>query len=314
MGLAMLSDLPEYTIDGLIGVSIVNAEWANAIFYCEDSGYEAVYERLLKKLCPELTKFMVACTGGKTITQKLAERSSDIPIPHFMLVDKDYDDLNGFLEKRQKLGIAYLRRYSIENYLTQIEALVEVALEELSKDNRSSTKLALEDKIQDCKEYISSLTSCLEKIGRHFVFCQKHRINIRTCKTAGSEIFADATDQSPSPESWFENFKSTLIEDIAANSDWMLEEGWIDAQLSTAFDPKCEPWGRLEPAAHIVGKHLLFGLLTYLDARLGTSFREMGSRELCLRLLSHASINDLEYLRTEIHAKLGKTPALSAAA
>ena len=167
----MLSDAPQYTVDGLIGVSIVNAEWANAIFYCEDSGYEAVYERLLRKLCPELRKFMVACTGGKTVTQKLAERRDDIAMPCFMLVDKDYDDLNGFLEKRQKLGIFYLRRYSIENYITQIDALIEVALEVLSKNNPGLTKLVLEGKISDQKEYISFLTAYLENVGKYFVLC-----------------------------------------------------------------------------------------------------------------------------------------------
>jgi hypothetical protein len=131
------------------------------------------------------------------------------------------------------------------------------------------------------------LVVSLETIARYFVFCQKHRIQIKTCKIVGSEIFPDATDQYPSPEIWFEQFKTTLNKHIELHSEWMLVGGWLDVELSTAFNTKFEPWGRQRPAAHIVGKHLLFGLLTYMDARLGTGLREMGSRELYLRILNH---------------------------
>lgn len=221
----MLSDAPEYTVEGLIGVAMVNAEWANAIFYCEDSGHEAVYERLLNKLCPELKKFMVACTGGKTVIQKLAERREDIPIPYFLLVDKDYDDLNGFLKKRRDLGISYFREYSLENYISQLDALLEVAVEILSERNPGLTISILKGMVTDRQEYLISLIASLEDIGRYFVVCQNNRIKIKTCKTSGIEIFPSAADQSPSPQDWFEKFKISLNEYISANTDWMLVEG-----------------------------------------------------------------------------------------
>ena len=88
----------------------------------------------------------------------------------------------------------------------------------------------------------------------------------------------------------------------------MLTGGWIDAELAKAFNPICEPWGALEPAAHVVGKHLLFGVLTYIDARLGTRLREMGSRELYLRIINHADLEDLSFLKEEIQFTFGNTP------
>ena len=63
---------------------------------------------------------------------------------------------------------------------------------------------------------------------------------------------------------------------------------------------------------HIVGKHFLFGLLSYLDARLGTSLRAMNSQELYIRILSHLCLEPLMYLSDEIATVLRGSSAIRA--
>jgi hypothetical protein len=90
----------------------------------------------------------------------------------------------------------------------------------------------------------------------------------------------------------------------------MLEGDHVERGLAAAFETDCRPWGDLSPLDHVVGKHLLFGLLAYLDGRLGTSLCAMKSQELYIRILNHVKLEPLSYLSDEVAARLHGTSAL----
>lgn len=307
----MKSEAPQYSPDGLIGLSVLYSDWANSIFYFEDANYEAVYERLLKKLIPSLKHFAVACTGGKSIARGVAKRSKEAALPCIVVVDKDYDDILGEYEKNAELGMLYLRRYSLENYIVEIDALIEVAIEELSSIGKVCQYHQLQDKVFDRLEYIARLQELLTEVGKWFVFVQKHGLKTRSSKIAGEEMFAGADPRFPLPEDWFKGYCQQILETIKSGPDWLLEDGLFEQAVSTAFETECRPWGDLSPLDHVVGKHFLFGLLTYIDARLGTSLCTMKSQELYIRVLNHVDLKPLGYLTEEVKTRLHGTSALS---
>jgi tRNA pseudouridine-54 N-methylase len=306
----MKSDAPQYSPDGLIGLSVLHSDWAHSIFYFEDANYEAVYERLLKKLIPSLKRFAVACTGGKAVSRGVAKRSKEAALPCIVIVDKDYDDLLGDFKKNDELGMLYLRRYSLENYLVEVDALIEIAVEALAA-GRESQHHEIQEKVSDRVKYVEQLQQQLKDVARWFVFVRKRGLQIQTSKIADDVIFAGASPEFPLPEEWFQGYREQVIECVKSGPDWMLEGDHIEQGLSAAFETDCRPWGDLSPLDHVVGKHLLFGLLAYLDGRLGTSLCAMKSQELYIRVLNHVSLEPLRYLTDEIAARLHDTPALN---
>jgi hypothetical protein len=305
----MTSDVPQYSADGLIGLSLLASEWAHSIFYFEDGEHEDVYERLLKKIFPDLKPFAVACTGGKSISIKVAKKRHDTSIPCIIVVDKDYDDLIGTLPGNLELGILYLKKYSIENYLVEIGAIIEVAIELMARDGVTYKQNEISKKLFDRDRFIEKLKTDLIEIGRWFVFVQKNKIDIQSTKIPGDIIFDGAEPAFPLPFNWFENYRERVLECVKTAHEWMIDCEYFPGCLQEAFDTTCTSLGQLEPADHIVGKHLLFGLLCYLDARLGTSLREMESRELYLRILNHLTLEPLTYLKEQITQNLKETTA-----
>lgn len=306
----MTSDEPQYSANGLIGLSLIHSEWAHSIFYFEDANYEPLYERLLKKIMPNLRQFAVACTGGKAIAKGVAKRSKETAIPSVIVVDKDYDDLLGTFGKNNELGIIYLRKYSIENYLAEVEALIEIAIESLAGAGKACKQQDIKEKLSDRNQFIDQLRDKLTEIGRWFIFVRRHGLPIQSSKIPGEKVFAGSDPVFPIPTDWYEDYRDRVIECVNTGPDWLMEGDQITECLAEAFNTDCRPWGHLDPKDHIVGKHLLFGLLCYLDDRLGTSLREMGSQELYIRLLNHVNLKPLAYLKDEIAARLEGTSAI----
>lgn len=307
----MKSDAPQYSPDGLIGLSVLYSDWAHSIFYFEDSNYEAVYERLLKKLVPGLKRFAVACTGGKTVARGVAKRSNAAALPCIVIVDKDYDDLLGDFKKNDELGMLYLRRYSLENYFVEVDSLIEIAVEALSGAGHECQHHKIEGKVADRAVYLEQVQQQLMDVARWFVFARKNGLKIQTSKIPDDVVFAGASPEFPLPEEWFEGYREQVIECVESGPDWMLEGDCVEQGLSAAFETDCHPWGDLSPLDHVVGKHLLYGLLAYLDGRLGTSLCSMKSQELYIRILNHLSLEPLKYLTDEITKRLDGTSALN---
>lgn len=295
-----MSDFPEYSIQGKIGLAVINADWASAVFYCEDDLHEAFYHRLIKRIIPEIKPYYVVCLGGKSEVLKIAKIDDEVPsVTEICIVDKDYDDLLEEVASHTTQKLIYLKKHSIENYLSQKEALVSIAIECRARNYISTNEI--EKLIDDFQKFNDKLVDVLIEIGRYFIVARKHRIKIETSKTPSDDIYNDADPIFPLPaDLWLDSYKGKFSNACALDHDWLNDSSVLQSVLSEVFLNKYSEFALLEPADHIVGKHLLSGLLRYINARFNVDLLDIDSVELYTRLASHISISDLTYLRTEI--------------
>ena len=295
-----MSDFPEYSIQGKIGLAVLHADWASVVFYCEDDLHEAFYDRLIKRIIPDIKPYFVVCLGGKSEVLKIAKTEDKVQsVTEICIIDKDYDDLLEEIKSGIPGKLIYLKRHSIENYLSQKDALVTIAIECRAKNYIS--RKGIEDLLSDFQNFNNKLIDKLVEIGRYFIVARKYRVEIQTSKTPCNDIYLDAAPVFPLPtDLWFNSYKGMFSDACACNQDWLNDSSVLPVILQDAFQNKYTEFSLLEPADHVVGKHLLSGLLRYIGMRFNVNLLDIDPVELYTRLASHISISDLSYLRTEI--------------
>lgn len=295
-----MSDFPEYSFHGKIGLAVINSDWASAVFYCEDELHEAFYDRLIKRIVPEIKPYYVVCMGGKSEVLKVAKSDDQIPsVVEICIVDKDYDDILGEVKKVKFDKLIYLQRHSIENYLPQKEALINIAVECRAKEYLS--KKDIENLMSDFEIFNTKLIEALVEIGRYFVVARKNRINIQTSKMPCDDIYTNVEEIFPVPnQDWFDSYKEKFLDTCNIKHDWLTDPITLSSNLAAAFLNVNPLQTQLPAADHVVGKHLLGGFLRYINSRFNINLLEIDPVELYTRLASHISISDLLYLRAEI--------------
>lgn len=295
-----MSDFPEYSTQGKIGLAVLHADWANVVFYCEDDLHEAFYDRLIRRILPDLKPYFIVCLGGKSEVLKVAKAKDKVAsVTEICIIDKDYDDLLGEIKSDTPVKLIYLRKHSIENYLSQKEALVNIAIECRAKNYISRKEI--EDLLSDFYNFSNKLITKLVEIGRYFIVARKYRVEIQTTKTPSNDIYFDASPTFPLPtDLWFNSYKAKFSDACAFSHDWLTDPNLLQASLQDAFQNKYTEFSWLEPADHVVGKHLLSGFLRYIGMRFKVNLLNIDPVELYTRLASHICISELSYLRTEI--------------
>ena len=296
----MKDDFPEYSEEGKLGLVLLHQYWAHAAFYCEDECHEIFYERLIRKIIPNIKDFFVVCLGGKSEIIKALKRADwKPPIPEIYIVDKDYDDFDSHFNAAAYRNLIYLRKHSIENYLAQFNAILEVILEQ--KATSGTSRFLARKQIEDSSLFYSSLQDRLIKIGRYFIVARKNGVRVKTSKISCDEIYKDSDEGWPLPtDEWESKYIADFKNACTYAHDWLLNDDTLSTQLSQAFDTENSPWGILSPSDHIVGKHLLGGVIRYMDSQFKTKLQELKDAELYTRLTSHIEINDLDYLKYDI--------------
>lgn len=296
----MRSDFPEYSEEGKLGLAILHQYWAHAVLYCEDESHEVFYERLIRRIIPNAKDFLVVCLGGKGEILKAIKRvNCTSSIPEVFIVDKDYDDFTGDLGRNSYKNLIYLRKHSIENYLAQIDALLEIVLEQ--KAATGLAKYSARQMISNSAEFYSSLSERLIYIGRYFVVARKNGVLVKTSKISGVEIYRDSNLAWPLPtDEWVAEYIVKFKEKCAFNHEWLLQDDVMQVQLSAAFEAINTPWGNLPIDDHVVGKHLVGGVIRYMDSCFKTDLLGMRDVDLYTRLASHIDITELTYLKTDI--------------
>ncbi len=295
-----MSDFPEYSSEGKIGLAVINADWASAVFYCEDDLHEAFYDRLIKRIIPEIKPYYVVCMGGKSEVLKIAKNEDEVPsVTEICIVDKDYDDLLGEIALGAARKLIYLKKHSVENYLSQKEALINISIECRAKNYLSINQI--QTLIDDFEDFNDRLINRLIEIGRYFVVAREHRVDIETSKTSSDDIYEDSEEIFPLPsDKWLDFYKDKFSGACALKHDWLNDANVLPGILSGAFNNKHKNFPSLQPADHVVGKHLLGGMLRYFSTRLDVNLLDIDPIELYTRLALHISISELSYLRDEI--------------
>lgn len=295
-----MSDFPEYSMQGKIGLAVINSDWASAVFYCEDELHEAFYDRLIQRVMPEIKPYYVVCLGGKSEVLKIARIDDEVPsVTEICIIDKDYDDLLDEMAAHTPKKLIYLKKHSIENYLSQKEALINIAIECRARNYMSRKEI--ENLVDDFEKFNGKLIDILVEIGRYFIVARKNRVEIETSKIPSDVIYKDADPIFPLPtDLWFNSYKVKFSDACALEHDWLNDSSVLPDVLLGAFQNKSSEFALLEPADHVVGKHLLSGLLRYISTRFNVNLLEIDPVELYTRLASHICISDLSYLRAKI--------------
>lgn len=303
----MMCDFPEYSIEGKLGLSVVHQYWAHATIYCEDESHETFYDRLIRRIIPNIKDCLIVCLGGKSeILKALKTSKNKTSMPEIFIVDKDYDDFVGDLGRNKYKNLIYLRKHSIENYLSQIDAVLEIALEQ--KSGSKITRFMALQKMANHTEYYDKLVKQLIKIGRYYIVARKNNIPVKTSKISCSDIYLESNNAWPLPtDEWIDQYIEEFRKQCESNHEWLLQEDFLENELSNAFIAKDTPWGVLPEIDHVVGKHLLGGVIRYVDYCMDTKIIELKDVELYTRLVSYINTDQFEYLRSDI---LGVAPML----
>jgi hypothetical protein len=292
-----VSDVPSYSDEARDVLELFYLEYVDAVFYFEDSNHESVYERLLRRLMPDLKPFAVVCLGGKTKVIAKAKEVRPRGIRRLFVLDKDYDDLLGSMVTID--STYYLRMFSIENYLASLHPLLQVAVE---VDAQRLTLAQAEAKCGSFDAYFVRLSHRLEKLSRLFVVARRFRVDIETTKASVDGLLEGADPDNPMPtEEWIAAYRTRLQSRAHGANEWLANDDALDAVLGSAFDrDEALDFPVIEARGHLCGKHLLGCMLRYVQKAVEASILKIDTVELYLRIVGHAQLDRLNYLRDAI--------------
>lgn len=161
---------PETTSSFLKGQDILYSQFNNINFYVEDTEQENFYFVILKKLFPSVVFEKIFPLGGKNNVFDEAGLNIHNNKKVF-IVDLDFDQILN--QKKSQSNIFYLDRYSIENYLIEIDAIKEIIKEERPKlkDTDINTVFDLNSFMNESKNLFSDLI-------KYYLVIQKHSLGI----------------------------------------------------------------------------------------------------------------------------------------
>jgi len=276
-------DFPEYSESARGSIDLFIADQVAFIFYFEDGRHESVYERLVRLLFPRVPSFGVICPGGKSkVIEKARSRRVAGPT-YIFVVDKDFDDLLGKVQTVDDLY--YLDRHCLENYLLDIEALVQIAVEE-----KPDLKLShVEAMTSDRDAFLNDMYARYDQITRMFIVARRYDIDVKTTGMKTNELLSEADPNYPLPSATFlSTYRTTLLEVTNRHHEWLSETDF-GGQAATAFSGS----GR----HHYCGKHVFDMMTMYICARLGADLALMDVRSLYLRLLARVDLAEFHTVR-----------------
>ena len=295
----MVNDIPAYSEAGVDILDAFYQDYVAAIFFFEDEHHESVYERVLLRLFPRLRPFQVICLGGKTKIIAKAKEVRPAGAKWLFVVDKDFDDLVGsvFLHK----DVYYLRAFSLENYLVDLSAIINLAVE---MNPRVLTVRLARERSASFPGYMLRLRTSLERINRLFVVARRHRVDISTTKLSVDELLDGSEVDDPVPtEEWYAQYLEKFLGALPKAADWLALDESLQTELDRAFvrDPRVA-FPAVLVGDHLCGKHLLGCLLRAAQVWLGVAFRDLDVVELYARLTAHADLKRLAFLEHQITA------------
>lgn len=164
--------IPAYSPAALAALDVFYTGIIDLNVYVEDEDQENLYEIILNKIIPTNKKFKVFPLSGCTNCINHHNDAANRNIKNrFYLLDKDFTDVLG--AQIDSDIIIYLKKYCIENYFFEKDALIEFIIESLPKINRSE----LSDNFL-IDEHISNEKDKLLHIYKLFLLCQVNSLDL----------------------------------------------------------------------------------------------------------------------------------------
>lgn len=292
--------VPRYTESGKRAIDLFLAEGNSYVFYFEDTNAEVFYERLIMRLFPNAGRFRVVSLHGKDNVFKKARGPRVTGVNYVFVVDKDFDDLLGKVVEGIP-DIFYLEKYSVENFLLDLNALVRVLVEEHPEAVAEQLAMA---QCEDFVAYNANLQNRYTEVTGYFVAAQKFRVQIENTKINATSTWGNDNEYHPMPSvEWLADYRARFLEKALVNpgSSWLNDAAALDHVLMHIFEaPSPFPLGPVPQKDHIPGKHLLTCLTEYLSVRVHPGLQEMHSLKLYIRLLNHIDIAVFQPLKSRI--------------
>ena len=252
-------------------------------FYVEDIDQHNFYLNLLRKIFPPLKLNKIFPLGGKDNVLREARKSRSKK--KVFLLDLDFDEV---LETKENLPNAfYLKKYSIENYLLEENAIIELIKEENPKitDTEIKSKFKLSNFKKECLNVFKEL-SC------NFLLIKKYDLGLgylkiepnRDCDFDANPCCIKNTVVNP----FFHQVESKL----SLNKPRMKYLSQIKHHLK--YFNSIEKCSNNTPGKYLVSflKQKLKKLFHFSQTTIDT-FK--------YRLMKNCDFNDLEYLRVSIN-------------
>jgi hypothetical protein len=276
--------IPERSVRAKSALDVFFDGYNDVHFYVEDTGQQNAYHAILRRAFPRLRLMQIFPLDGKSNVLQHARDTSGNSVltkPRVYLVDKDFDDILGRVVSLP--GLFYLRKYSIENYLLDEEAVLSFVVESRPKTDREDLRRQL-----DFPRVHSEMLSDSERLFRLFVVVQSTGLNIPNAALP-PERFADARDRSRINPAKVEAYEREVCRALV-DAGVISQSSDVEVLCDRAF-----PCGKRD--CHISGKFLLrllrlrlagknwignvdADVLFYSLARnfKATAFRELGGR------------------------------------
>ncbi len=256
-----------------------------------------MYERTLLRLIPKLRSFQVICLGGKTKLIAKAKEQRPPGAKWLFVLDKDFDDLIGAVFVHN--DVYYLRAFSFDNYLVDLQALIHLCVE------INPRELTVQQARRRCDGFAAfwpRLCASLERVSRLFAVARRHRVGVQTTKMSVEELLADANPADPIPtDEWYQQYYERFREALRGNNEWLADSETLASELKRAFEKDA----RVEfPEVPIVdqlpGKLLLGCVIRAVELWLQVRLSSLDVVERYARLAGHSDLRRLAYLADRI--------------
>lgn len=292
-----MSDIPTYSEFGIDVLDVFYQDYVAAIFFFEDEYHEAVYERVLLRLMPRLRPFQVICLGGKTKLIAKAKEQRPAGAKWIFVLDKDFDDLVGSIFVHS--DVYYLHAFSFENYLVDLRALINLAVD--MNPRRLTVKLATQ-RCDAFSVYWTRLCASLERVCRVFAVARRYRVDIRTTKISIDDLLEGADPENPCPtDEWYQSYIERFRGVLQGDAEWLSDVEFLEAELKRAFDKNPRvTFPEVSIVDHLPGKHLLGCVIRAVERWLDVRLSNLDVVELYARLVGHTDLRRLAYLAERI--------------
>jgi hypothetical protein len=280
----MQSMIPQYSEDGKTAIPAVAGTAYDLFVFFEDTGAEDLYEGILEKLGVNLTEVRVVCLSGKS--SLLAHREQTDPLLRrkiLYVVDKDFDDLLGELQRFK--DVYYLERYSIENYLLEDTALLELANEERPKWRRTN-----EGRI-NLPQFVAAILPTMSNLAGLYLIAQEFNLPISNTSEPMPRRSEDRRPWIPCALKIADYHNE--IASLLAMSGAVRSEAELDTLVASRI-------ARIRGLLDIPGKQLVDLFRNHISNQLG--IRAMDTDSFCYRLASKCRFDALGALASAILA------------
>lgn len=275
--------IPAYSEAAKAAIPLLTQRAYKAFLFFEDENSENFYEEITKKITDDHRNIRVICLKGKgsIIEHCLDEVNSKTKNKTIYILDKDFDDLTG--TQITDDSVFYLDRYSIENFLFELNAIKRIALEEDPKPKNPTDVAAITE------NHLQNQCSLFFKLSSLFLINEIYSLGIKSCSEPVQRFTLNDRPWILCSEK-INDYKEDISAALILNGIATCEN-----TLTTILSQSEE---KIHNYCHVPGKQVLDSLRFFLNHTL--NIRIPSRESFAFRLASHCKFETLDNLREKV--------------